>query len=292
MCSDSDASPDKYLVTESKKMSVSPGKVPLRDASMIRILMSSISTTLQSNAEMIFQFIISAASSCDFDKLGRYRRCVELWYKINGVIRHGLTSLYTHREISLLFVSLIRDSESLLSISYGISCGFCDEKVFSRLAKNIFRGVVADLVGVLRNSNAYSTPLRRSSSKIRPSPMSAGSDFSLPKSSSTAERVSFLDFKKCFHFANSYFVSKDESFYGQDLHLEDGQIINPLKSTACSYFSFLRMCLSFVIEAVEPTITSKIYLRNIFEDGTTENNDGLSLLLGGKLLHEILALGM
>jgi hypothetical protein len=337
MCSDSEASPERGAGPRQRRSlgaSASPERMPRAGGgSALRAAMAGLRGSLEATAAATFGRL---RGGVDMDMDGgagggtgpaRHRQNALLWSRTNSVLRFGITSLYTHAEISAVVVSLIRDSAAGLATAHGVVAGLCQELVFSSLAKHVLRAMAADFIGVVRNAAVYATPtrardnssgagggggsgggtgtggrLRAAPSRIAPSralPTSASGIFSSPKNSSNisgADPLSYLDLKKSFHFVHNYFVLQNEPFFGSDVVLEDGSLLNPMKKTATAYFSFLRMCMSFIIEVMEPTVSSKVYLTGMVEDSGRAGGGGggggadPSLLLGGRLLHEIMTL--
>lgn len=280
-----------------KSTDLTPGRSSLSEIgfgeiSLMRMLMSNLRAILQATAVDTFEQLRSLIMLDKRSKkdIHRYKRNAILWYRVNNVIRSGMTSLYTHLDITEVFIGLLKNSESQLPFAHGICTGLCEERVFTGLARTVLRDVAADFVAVVRHGSVYITP-SRGSSKMRSIPNSASAQFSSPNKTSGGETLGYLDLKKAFHFVHNYFVMQNYEFFGPDIP-GDLCCANPMKATAKAYFSFLRMCISFIIEILEPTITSKIYLKSIFEGNGLGNPVDPSLLLGGRLLYEMLALGL
>lgn len=293
ICSD-DTSPDRLPW---RKYVGSPRQTHLSesakaDGSILRILMTRLRLNLLGIAATIFENFknVNSVELKSQQDVNMYKQTVVLWYRLNDVIKTGFTSLFTHSDTCQVFVSFLKDSESLIAVAHGIRSGLCEELIFAGLAKIVLNDIATEFVGVVRSSSAFKTPTR-SSNKLRSVPASGSNRIqSSPSNSSSMSSLSYLDLKKAFHFVHSYFVLQDASFFGRDIDAGDGAALNPMKATATSYFSFLRMCLFYIIDALEPAITSKVYLRTIFDGNRDQSQVDPSVLMGGRLLYEILSL--
>lgn len=299
ICSDSDTSPDRFSWRKSLGSNTSPGRRSLtdmnsHDVSILRMMISNIRGSLQFLASRTFEQLKETRSSSESFSLSSptYRRIAQLWSRVNEVFRCGINTLYTYHDTCQLFMGLMRDPEPLLPIVHGICSGLSQDHLFSKLARKVLRSLAADYVSVIRNGSGSVTAPARGSSKMKSIPTSRSGIFSSPNLNSSSESVSFLDFKKAFHFVHNYFVLQDNEFFGSSVHVDGNNYFNPMKTTANANFSFLRMCLHFIMEVLEPSITSKVYLKTVGEGKErVDVSADISLLLGGRLLFETLSLG-
>ena len=298
ICSDSDASPDRFSWRKSLGSNASPGRGSVtdialqHDVSLLRMMVSNIRESLHFLASRTFDQLKDTGSNSDSFPLSppKDRQIAQLWSRVNEVFKFGINMLYTNADTCQLFVSLMRDPESLLPIAHGICSAMSQDHVFSILARKVLRKLAADFVSVIRNGSSAGPS--RGSSKLKSIPTSRSGIFSSPNLNPSSESITFLDFKKAFHFVHDYFVLQHVSFFGSGVHVGGNYYFNPMKTTAKANFSFLRMCLHFIIEILEPSITSKAYLKTMGEgNGRVDVSEDMTLLLGGRLLFDTLSLG-